>query len=107
MQLVRAELAADAAVFAVLVRELSDRQLERVLVFAYPEPAERTVDWLVRHTAHEGEHHLVDGGRGNGKEALDVCFCGRFSDDKRIGVNEGRILALLVGKAGGHGVHVT
>lgn len=26
----------------------------------YPEPAERTVAWLARHTLHEGEHHLAD-----------------------------------------------
>jgi hypothetical protein len=33
---------------------------QRRLVYNYPEPAERDLAWLARHTVHEGEHHLFD-----------------------------------------------
>ena len=46
----------------------------------------------------EGEHHLMDGGRSDGEEALDVGFGGRPSEGGRIGMNKGQVLALLVGE---------
>jgi len=51
----------------------------------------------------------MDGRRGDGEEALHVGFGGWASHDERIGMNEGQILALLVGKGGfwDRGVHVT
>jgi len=57
--------------------------------------------------ALQSEHHLMDGGRGNGEEPLDICFGRRSGDDERIGVDEGQVLTLLVCEAGGHGVHAT
>lgn len=42
---------------------LSDEQLERTGIYNWPEPAERTMTWLGRHTVHEGAHHLLDIGR--------------------------------------------
>lgn len=39
---------------------LSGEQYRRVLVYNYPEPAERDLAWLGRHAVHEGEHHLRD-----------------------------------------------
>jgi hypothetical protein len=30
------------------------------LIYNYPEPVERDLAWLARHTIHEGEHHLFD-----------------------------------------------
>jgi S-DNA-T family DNA segregation ATPase FtsK/SpoIIIE len=32
----------------------------RQLIYNYPEPMERDLAWLARHTVHEGEHHLLD-----------------------------------------------
>ena len=59
--------------------------------------------------AFEGKHHLMDGGRGDGEESLHVGFGGWATDDERIGVDEGQILALLVGEGcfRDHGDHVT
>jgi hypothetical protein len=39
--------------------------------------------------ALEGEHHLMDGRRSDGEEALDVGFGGRPSEGERIGMNKG------------------
>lgn len=57
--------------------------------------------------ALEGEHHLMDGGRSDGEEALDVGFGGRPSEGERIGMNKGQVLALLVGEFLNRGVHAT
>jgi hypothetical protein len=59
--------------------------------------------------AFEGEHHLVDGRRRDGEEALHVGFGGRSSHDKRVGVNEGQILTLLLGEVRfwSRGIHAT
>ena len=32
----------------------------RTGLYAYPEPAQRDVDWIARHTLHELHHHLAD-----------------------------------------------
>ena len=50
--------------------------------------------------AFEGEDHLVDGRRGDAEVALHVGFGGRPPVHARVGVDEGEILALLVGEAG-------
>ena len=50
--------------------------------------------------AFEGEHHLVDGGRGDAEVALHVGFGGRPAVHARVGVDEGQILALLGREAG-------
>ena len=57
--------------------------------------------------ALEGEHHLMDGGRSDGEEALDVGFGGRPSEGERIGMNKGQVLTLLVGEFLNRGVHAT
>ena len=50
--------------------------------------------------AFEGEHHLVDGRRGDAEVPLHVGFGGRAAMHARVGVDEGQILTLLVGEAG-------
>ena len=45
--------------------------------------------------------------RSEGEEALDVGFRGWPSDGKRIGMNKGQVLALLVGEFLDRGVHAT
>ena len=57
--------------------------------------------------ALEGEHHLMDGGRSDGEEAPDVGLSGRPSEGKRIGMNKGQVLALLVGEFLNCAVHAT
>jgi hypothetical protein len=56
-------LATGADALAALVATIPADGWERPLVYSYPEPADRTVLWLVRHTVHEGHHHLLDVGR--------------------------------------------
>jgi len=55
------QLAARAETLAGVVEELSDDELARTAV--YPDRGEQTLGWVVRHTVHEGEHHLLDVGR--------------------------------------------
>ena len=50
--------------------------------------------------AFEGEHHLVDGRRGDAEVALHVGFGRRPPMHARVGVDEGQILALLGREAG-------
>lgn len=48
----------------------------------------------------EGEHHLMDGRRGDAEEALHVAFGRRATVEQGVGPDEGEILALLFGEAG-------
>jgi hypothetical protein len=50
--------------------------------------------------AFEGKHHLVDRRRRDVEVALQVGLGRRPAEHERIGMNEGEILALLVGEAG-------
>ncbi|MFG2044694.1 DinB family protein [Dactylosporangium sp. NPDC048998] len=53
-------LDANAALLAAAFGALGPRELDRVGLYPWPEPVERTLLWLGRHTVHEGEHHLMD-----------------------------------------------
>jgi hypothetical protein len=53
-------LAAHADVLGTAFAALGPRELARVARYPWPEPTERTMLWLGRHTVHEGEHHLLD-----------------------------------------------
>ncbi len=55
------QLAAGAGSLADLVEGLSDDDLARRAV--YHDRGEQTLAWVVRHTVHEGQHHLLDVGR--------------------------------------------
>jgi hypothetical protein len=57
------DLAANATSLASFVENMTDADLARTLHYNYPELAERPLSWVVVHTAHEGEHHLLDVGR--------------------------------------------
>jgi hypothetical protein len=50
--------AADA--LARTVESLDDGAWSRTGIYNYPERRVRTVEWIMRHTIHEGEHHLLD-----------------------------------------------
>jgi S-DNA-T family DNA segregation ATPase FtsK/SpoIIIE len=51
---------AAAALLATAFAALGPGELARVGLYPWPEPVERTLLWLGRHTVHEGEHHLMD-----------------------------------------------
>ncbi|MGH3665554.1 MAG: DinB family protein [Egibacteraceae bacterium] len=57
---VLAELEATAEALAESLASLSDEQWARTGVYNWPEPAERSLTWIARHTVHEGIHHLGD-----------------------------------------------
>jgi len=53
-----------ASVFAAMPAPAWSRRL----IYNWPEPQERDLLWLGRHTVHEGEHHLLDVRRGLASE---------------------------------------
>lgn len=42
------------------LRRLSADAWERVVIYSYPEPAERPLRWVAVHTVHEVQHHTMD-----------------------------------------------
>ena len=54
------QLADAAQLFANVLDRLSDSDWTRGLVYNYPEPQERSLEWLAVHTLHEARHHLLD-----------------------------------------------
>jgi S-DNA-T family DNA segregation ATPase FtsK/SpoIIIE len=50
--------AADA--LAALFESLDEPSWQCTGMYSYPEPKKRTVEWIARHTIHEGVHHLGD-----------------------------------------------
>jgi hypothetical protein len=61
---VLAAIGGNAAALAAAFGALGPAELDRVGLYPWPEPVERTLLWLGRHTVHEGEHHLMDIRRG-------------------------------------------
>jgi hypothetical protein len=57
------QLAANAEVLAATCESLTDEQWLRTGIYNFPEPTERDMRGLARHTIHEGHHHLLDIGR--------------------------------------------
>jgi S-DNA-T family DNA segregation ATPase FtsK/SpoIIIE len=57
------ELTANAEAMAADLEALRPEDWSRRAVYQYPEPTERDMAWLARHTVHEGHHHLLDVGR--------------------------------------------
>jgi hypothetical protein len=52
---------ADAAqMFTNVLDRLGESDWSRSLVYNYPEPTERSLEWLAVHTLHEVQHHLQD-----------------------------------------------
>jgi len=54
------DVAANATALATMGENLTDEQLALTIVYRYPERAERPLSWVLVHTVHEGEHHLLD-----------------------------------------------
>jgi hypothetical protein len=57
---VLSQLAMAAEMCAVVFEGLDEAGWARRLVYNWPEPTERDLAWVGRHTVHEGEHHLMD-----------------------------------------------
>jgi len=57
------ELAANADAAAAMFEAMNADQWARTGIYGYPEPTERDMRWIARHTIHEGHHHLLDVGR--------------------------------------------
>ena len=57
------EIQEAAAALAATLESLDDGAWSRTGIYNYPERRIRTVEWIGRHTVHEGEHHLWDIGR--------------------------------------------
>lgn len=56
-------IASNAAALAHDVDGFTDADWARTMLYAYPELAVQPLSWVVVHTVHEGEHHLLDIGR--------------------------------------------
>jgi S-DNA-T family DNA segregation ATPase FtsK/SpoIIIE len=57
------QLTKNAEHLAAQLEHLTEADWERTAILSYPEPAPRTVLWMARRVAHEGNHHLLDIGR--------------------------------------------
>jgi hypothetical protein len=57
------DIAANADALAIDVEALTPEQWQRTMRYRFPVPATRDLVWFVRHTLHEGRHHLLDIGR--------------------------------------------
>jgi hypothetical protein len=57
---VAGEITQAAQAFAETLEHLDDAAWQRTGVYNYPTTRVRTVEWIGRHTIHEGEHHLQD-----------------------------------------------
>jgi S-DNA-T family DNA segregation ATPase FtsK/SpoIIIE len=57
------ELDAAADALAVDIEAFSPTDFDRTMIYNYPERVERPLTWVIQHTVHEGEHHLLDVGR--------------------------------------------
>ena len=58
------DLVAAADELAIALEALDDAQWRRTGIYSWPERAERSLEWLGRHTTHEAMHHLRDVDRG-------------------------------------------
>jgi DNA segregation ATPase FtsK/SpoIIIE, S-DNA-T family len=53
-------IGSSAFLLAHLFARLTPEQFVRSCMYAYPEPRERDILWVGRHTLHECNHHLLD-----------------------------------------------
>ena len=60
VEVVLTDLAAAADALADAVAALTPEQWQRTGVYPWPARQVRTVEWVARHSVHEGEHHLLD-----------------------------------------------
>jgi hypothetical protein len=57
---VAGEIIQAAQMLARTLEDLDDDAWQRTGMYNYPTTRVRTVEWIGRHTVHEGEHHLQD-----------------------------------------------
>jgi len=54
------ELGASADALADAFGALDEAGWQRTGVYSWPERRPRTLEWVARHSVHEGEHHIMD-----------------------------------------------
>lgn len=54
------QLTMAASLFSHAYAGLTDEQWTRTLMYGYPGPTRRDVEWVAHHTLHEAVHHLHD-----------------------------------------------
>ena len=54
------QLAMAADLFGHALEGLAEAQWMRPLIYGYPDPSRRDVEWVAHHTVHELQHHLMD-----------------------------------------------
>jgi hypothetical protein len=54
------ELGASANALADAFDALDEAGWQRTGVYSWPERRPRTLEWVARHSMHEGEHHIMD-----------------------------------------------
>src|SRR5262249_59813965 len=54
------EVTGAAASLSRTLESLDEDGWQRTGIYSWPERTVRTVEWIGRHTIHEGEHHLQD-----------------------------------------------
>ena len=57
------DIETNAEALAADIERFTDSDWNRTMTYLYPERTERKLTWVVQHTVHEGEHHLLDIGR--------------------------------------------
>ena len=57
------EVEANANAVADYVDTFGPEDWQRTMTYNFPQRESRPLSWVVRHTVHEGEHHLLDIGR--------------------------------------------
>jgi hypothetical protein len=60
IEIVTAQLLMAAAMAAHAFAGLTDEQWERPLIYGYPDPARRDLEWMAHHAVHEMTHHSGD-----------------------------------------------
>ena len=59
-EVVADQLSVGIELFAHALEGLDAEQWLRPLVYGFPDPTVRTVEWMAHHTLHEVVHHLAD-----------------------------------------------
>ncbi|ORV43985.1 hypothetical protein AWC00_08350 [Mycobacterium conspicuum] len=49
-----------ARLFSNVLTRLGPDDLDRTLIYHYPQTCERSLRWVALHTLHEAQHHLLD-----------------------------------------------
>ncbi|MCE7001566.1 DinB family protein [Kibdelosporangium philippinense] len=54
------QLVDSADLFCNVLNRLAEADWQRTLIYSYPEPETKSLQWVAVHTVHEVHHHLLD-----------------------------------------------